>query len=125
MYFHSESTYRAPRPVYSIVINTTAHTLILYKDKVPIKTYKVAVGKPSTPTPKGTFKIVEKAINPGGPFGARWLGLNEPYGDYGIHGTNAPGLIGRDVSNGCVRMYNKDVIELSNIVPIGTVVRIM
>jgi lipoprotein-anchoring transpeptidase ErfK/SrfK len=84
-----------------------------------------AVGKPSTPTPKGTFKIVEKAINPGGPFGARWLGLNEPYGDYGIHGTNMPGLIGRDVSNGCVRMYNKDVIELSNIIPIGTVVRIM
>jgi lipoprotein-anchoring transpeptidase ErfK/SrfK len=83
------------------------------------------VGKHNTPTPKGTFKIVEKAINPGGPFGARWLGLNEPYGDYGIHGTNAPGLIGRDVSNGCVRMYNKDVIELSNIVPIGTIVRIM
>jgi lipoprotein-anchoring transpeptidase ErfK/SrfK len=59
------------------------------------------------------------------PFGARWLGLNEPYGDYGIHGTSAPGLIGIDVSNGCVRMYNKDVIELSNIVPIGTIVRIM
>jgi lipoprotein-anchoring transpeptidase ErfK/SrfK len=84
-----------------------------------------AVGKHNTPTPKGTFKIVEKAINPSAPFSLRWLGLNEPYGDYGIHGTNLPELIGRDVSNGCIRMYNWDVIELSNTVPIGTVVRIM
>jgi lipoprotein-anchoring transpeptidase ErfK/SrfK len=84
-----------------------------------------SVGKPSTPTPKGTFKIVERAINPGGPFGARWLGLSAPGGDYGIHGTNNPSSIGKAVSNGCVRMYNKDVIELAKIVPIGTVVKIV
>ncbi|WP_434296148.1 L,D-transpeptidase [Clostridium sporogenes] len=113
------------RAIYRIVINTKAHTLTLFRDNNVYKTYKVAVGKPSTPTPKGTFKIVNRAINPGGPFGARWLGLNIPYGDYGIHGTNNPSSIGKSVSNGCIRMFNNQVIELSNLVPIGTTVTIV
>ncbi len=113
------------RSNYSITINVKGHSLTLYKDKKVYKTYKVAVGKPSTPTPKGTFRIVNKAVKPGGPFGARWMGLNAPNGDYGIHGTNNPSSIGKDVSNGCIRMYNKDVIEVFNLVFIGTVVRIL
>jgi lipoprotein-anchoring transpeptidase ErfK/SrfK len=63
---------------------------------------------------------VNKAMNPGGPFGARWLGLNAPNGDYGIHGTNNPSSIGKDISNGCIRIYNNNVIELYNLVQIGT-----
>ncbi|ENJ9655493.1 L,D-transpeptidase [Clostridium botulinum] len=113
------------RAIYRIVINTKAHTLTLFRDNNVYKTYKVAVGKPSTPTPKGTSKIINRAINPGGPFGARWLGLNIPYGDYGIHGTNNPSSIGKSVSNGCIRMFNNQVIELSNLVPIGTTVTIV
>ncbi|ACO84260.1 L,D-transpeptidase [Clostridium botulinum] len=113
------------RAIYRIVINTKAHTLTLFRNNNVYKTYKVAVGKPSTPTPKGTFKIINRAINPGGPFGARWLGLNIPYGDYGIHGTNNPSSIGKSVSNGCIRMFNNQVIELSNLVPIGTTVTIV
>lgn len=117
-----ENYYRAK---YNVVVNTTNNTLKLYKDSELYKTYKVGVGKPSTPTPKGTFKIINLAVNPGGPFGARWLGLNVPGGGYGIHGTNNPSSIGFHVSNGCIRMYNKDVIELSKIVPIGTRVEIV
>ncbi|MBD5637852.1 L,D-transpeptidase [Clostridium botulinum] len=113
------------RAIYRIVINTKAHTLTLFRNNNVYKAYKVAVGKPSTPTPKGTFKIINRAINPGGPFGARWLGLNIPYGDYGIHGTNNPSSIGKSVSNGCIRMFNNQVIELSNLVPIGTTVTIV
>lgn len=113
------------RAKYRIAINTKAHTLTLYRDNKVYKTYKVAVGKASTPTPKGTFKIVNRAVNPGGPFGSRWLGLNAPNGDYGIHGTNNPSSIGKNVSNGCIRMYNRDVIELASIVPIGTIVTII
>ncbi|MDK2799240.1 MAG: hypothetical protein PWQ70_859 [Clostridiales bacterium] len=110
---------------YSITINTSARTLTLYKNGKWFKSYPVATGKPSTPTPKGTFKIKNKAVNPGGPFGARWMGLTAPGGGYGIHGTNNPGSIGKAVSNGCVRMYNKDVIELFNLIPVGTVVKII
>lgn len=113
------------RSIYSIKINTKSHSLTLFRNNIIYRNYKVAVGKPSTPTPKGIFKIIDLAVNPGGPFGARWLGLNAPYGDYGIHGTNNPSSIGKSVSNGCIRMFNRDVIELSNIVPIGTVVVII
>lgn len=113
------------RVSYRIVINVKNHTLTLYRNNASFKTYPVAVGKASSPTPKGNFKIINKATNPGGPFGARWLGLNAPYGDYGIHGTNNPSSIGKNISNGCIRMYNKDVIELASLVPIGTVVQII
>lgn len=113
------------RSIYSIKINTKSHSLTLFRNNIIYRSYKVAVGKPSTPTPKGIFKIIDLAVNPGGPFGARWLGLNAPYGDYGIHGTNNPSSIGKSVSNGCIRMFNRNVIELSSIIPIGTVVVII
>lgn len=107
---------------YSITVNISTRTLTLYRNGQWVKSYPVAVGKPSTPTPKGTFTIINKAVNPGGPFGSRWMGLSKPH--YGIHGTNNPSSIGKAVSNGCIRMYNKDVNELYNLVPIGTVVKI-
>ncbi len=113
------------RVVYKITINTQAHILTLFRDNIVYRTYPVAVGKPSSPTPRGTFRIINRAVNPGGPFGVRWLGLNAPNGDYGIHGTNNPSSIGKNISNGCIRMFNNDVLELSNLVSIGTVVNII
>jgi len=109
---------------YSIIINRASHTLSLYKNGKLVKKYPVAVGKPSTPTPTGHYKIINKELNPGGPFGVRWMGLNVPGGGYGIHGTNNPNSIGKDISHGCIRMYNNDVIELNNLVQIGTPVTI-
>jgi lipoprotein-anchoring transpeptidase ErfK/SrfK len=72
----------------------------------------------ATPSPIGTFSIATKKPNPGGPFGVMWMGLSAPH--YGIHGTNNPSSIGGFVSHGCIRMYNQDVLQLANIVPIGT-----
>lgn len=111
------------RPAYKILINTVARTLTLYENGKIYKVYPVAVGKPSTPTPKGNFTIANKAVNPGGPFGVRWLGLS--ISGYGIHGTNDPSSIGKAVSHGCVRLHNANVIELYNLVPIGTPVNIV
>lgn len=110
-------------PSYQIVIDTSKHRLSLFLNRTFSKSYLVSVGKPKTPTPKGNFIIINKAVNPGGPFGARWLGLNKK--GIGIHGTNNPSSIGKKVSNGCIRMYNIDVIELFNTVPIGTLVKIV
>ncbi|WP_160677484.1 L,D-transpeptidase [Clostridium sp. C8-1-8] len=124
-YRFSEDYYDYYRATYRITINTADHTLTLYKNDIVFKSYPVAVGKASTPTPKGTFKIINKAVNPGGPFGSRWMGLNATSGDYGIHGTNNPSSIGKNISNGCIRMFNNNVIELFNLVPIGTVVKIV
>ncbi len=81
----------------------------------------VAVGKASTPTPKGIWIVVDKAVW-GGAFGARWMGMSVPWGRYGIHGTNRPGSIGYNASAGCVRMFNRDVTALYRVVPVGTLV---
>jgi len=121
--FLSDSYYA--RVQYKITVNRAAHTLSLFKDGRLFRTYPVAIGKMLTPTPKGTYRIINKALNPGGPYGARWLGLSIPGGGYGIHGTNNPKSIGKNVSHGCIRMYNKDVMELFKYVTVGTPVRII
>lgn len=108
--------------IFSINISTIAKILTLYRNGILFKTYPVATGKPTTPTPIGSFTIVNKQVNPGGPFGTRWMGLSKPH--YGIHGTNNPASIGTSSSNGCVRMYNNDVEDLFNYVSVGTSVRI-
>ena len=69
-------------------------------------------------TPTGNFIIINKAPNPGGPFGTMWMSLSKEH--YGIHGTNNPSSIGKFVSKGCIRMYNSDVEELASIIPLGT-----
>ncbi|MFC7372797.1 L,D-transpeptidase [Fictibacillus iocasae] len=107
---------------YEIFVSLSRHSLALTRDGKVIKRYPVGVGKMLTPTPHGTHTIINKAPNPGGPYGAMWMGLSEPH--YGIHGTNNPSSIGKNVSKGCIRMQNKDVLELSKIVPIGTKVYI-
>jgi lipoprotein-anchoring transpeptidase ErfK/SrfK len=41
-------------------------------------------------------------------------------GEYAIHGTNRPASVGGFVSYGCIRMYNRDIVELYRLVAIGT-----
>lgn len=110
---------------YYIIINTYQRTLTLYKDGKPYKRYPVAIGKPTTRSPVGEWAIIGKSKDWGGGFGTRWLGLNVPWGIYGIHGTNKPGSIGRAASHGCIRMFNRDVEELYDIVPVKTRVKII
>jgi len=109
---------------YTIFIDIEGKVLFLLKNGEVIKKYPVAVGKENTPSPIGHWKIVSKGAWGGG-FGERWLGLNVPWGKYGIHGTNKPGSIGYNASHGCIRMYNKDIKELYDIVPYGTSVIIV
>lgn len=107
-----------------IYIDLWENTLYLIKDNEVINQFKVSPGTDGSPTPIGTFKIVEKSQDWGGGFGTRWLGLDVPWGKYGIHGTNKPWLIGERVSSGCIRMFNDDVEKLYLNVPIGTTVHI-
>lgn len=105
-----------------IVISLAERRLYLFDNGKIIRSYPVAVGKPETPTPVGDFEIRHKLMNPGGPFGTRWMSF-KPH--YGIHGTNRPSLIGQAVSHGCVRMLNRDVEELYPMVQVGTAVSII
>lgn len=107
-----------------LVIDPASRQISVYTGGQLTKTYPVAVGKPLTPTPAGDYKVVNKVINPGGILGTRWMGLNIPGGNYGIHGTSNPSSIGNKVSAGCIRMHNKNVEELFPQVPVGTPVHI-
>ncbi|MCK4422648.1 MAG: L,D-transpeptidase family protein [Candidatus Omnitrophica bacterium] len=100
------------------------------------KTYSVSTGLDNS-TPAGVFKIETKLIDPPwyrqgvvipasspeNALGSRWLGFNLK--GYGIHGTIEPETIGKQITNGCVRMLNKDVEELFDLVPKGTEVTIV
>lgn len=112
----------APSPI-EIIINVGAKRLTVYRNGSIYREYIVATGKPETPTPIGVFEVVNKEIDPGGPYGTRWLGLSAK--GYGIHGTNNPASIGTAASNGCIRMYNEDIETLFDITVVGTPVRIL
>ena len=58
-----------------IVINLAQRRLTLIRNGVEVASYPVAIGKPTTPTPVGEFRILNKALNPGGVFGTRWMGF--------------------------------------------------
>lgn len=109
-------------PNYRIIVDLSDRMLYLLDDNVVVRGFPVGIGTMLTPTPEGEYTIVNKEPNPGGPFGAYWLGLSRPH--YGIHGTNDPSSIGYEVSHGCIRMYNQDVVVLAARVPIGTRVTI-
>lgn len=108
-----------------IEIEVSKRQLTLFEDDKVVKQYPVAVGKSSTPSPLGEWKVAHKALNWGNGFGTRWMGLNVPWGIFGIHGTNKPGSIGTFASHGCIRMLNRHVEELYPLVPQGTRVRIV
>jgi lipoprotein-anchoring transpeptidase ErfK/SrfK len=121
---------------FSIVVDKSQNTLILKTDEEIIKTYTVSTGVNNS-TPVGNFKITSKLTNPtwfktgavvpaGSPeniLGSCWLGFN--LSGYGIHGTTEPQSLGKQVTEGCVRMANPDVEELYTIIPIGTEVTIV
>lgn len=107
------------QPEYLILIHIDEKILYLYKDGECIKEYPIASGKPEWPSPIGKWEIIDKG-DWGEGFGGRWMGLNVKWGKYGIHGTTNRSSIGRSASHGCIRMFNKDIKELYNIVSIGT-----
>lgn len=105
---------------FELRIDLSSPMLKVYQDGKLYRTFAVALGKPETQTPIGTWHIVQKAENWGKGFGTRWLGLDVSWGTYGIHGTNRLASIGHYSSHGCVRMRNGDVEQLYKMIPIGT-----
>jgi LysM repeat protein len=119
----------------SLLVDKSDYTLTILLNGHFIKQYPVGIGK-SNKTPVGEFIVDNKLINPtwyspegvypyGNPknvLGTRWIGFedrNDLYG-YGIHGTADPDSIGKDMSNGCIRMRNENVEELFDFVKAKT-----
>ena len=126
----------ADKTTRTIVVSLEDHKLALIEDGQVKKVYPVAVGKPSTPSPAGTFTIERRVMNPtyshngrivppgpGNPVGTRWMGLSIK--GYGIHGTNEPKSIGKAASHGCIRMARADIEELYGLVEVGDTVELV
>jgi L,D-transpeptidase ErfK/SrfK len=110
----------------------------------PIESFPIAVGKPGTETPTGSFHVEELVVDPdftkydrtvdpprivkrippgakNNPLGKRWIGITHgPTWTLGIHGTPQPELLGKAVSGGCIRMRNEDVVRIYERVELGT-----
>lgn len=102
---------------YLLWVDIPAKTLIVYEHQREIRRYPVATGAWDTPTPIGQFFINSRFAGEMSGFGTCFLGLNVPWGQYGIHGTNKPNSIGANASHGCVRMHVRDAEELYALVP--------
>jgi hypothetical protein len=125
------------RMPFRVLINESLNTLTVEGPDGVIVSAKVALGTNNTPTPTGLFYVKEivPQSNPNGGLGPIALGLSGlseelrnysgGYGRVAIHGTNAPGKLGNDVSHGCIRMDNPTILRLAKLLPIGTPVEII
>jgi len=124
------------RPARKIVVRIPDRKLEVVESGKVVRICPTAVGKPSTPSPSGEYKLVQRLTNPtwyyqgkvvppgkANPLGTRWLGLS--VAGYGIHGTNVPTSIGHNVSHGCIRMKNQDVEQLFEMVEVGDAVELV
>jgi len=134
---------KIPQGSFSALVQKRAHRLIVFLNGHYIKEYPVGIGAPVSPTPVGKFVVANnKQVNPtwtapdgnvykyGDPrniLGTRWLGFVETdaYQGYGIHGTNDAATIGKDVSNGCIRMLRTDVEEVFSMLMPGDTVQVV
>jgi len=127
-----------------IVINLPQRLLFLLHDRSVVRQYPIAPGRPTWPTPIGTFevvqmlekptwyvpksiqeewaragKVVKTSVPPGpnNPLGRNWIGLSFP--SLGIHGTNAPLSIYDFQSSGCIRLHSDDAEDLYGRLSVG------
>lgn len=122
------------RPVHKEIVILRGKRVLELRERgrVLLRT-KVVVGAPGMETPLGTFYVIW-GFRPPNPFlgvhafaTSAYSSLSEwPGGGIvGIHGTNAPQLLGQAVSHGCVRVSNRAVLILKRHVKPGTPVRIL
>lgn len=119
-----------------VIVDLTTRTLQVLEGDQPIFETAVGVGSPSAPTPEGTFFVTDavRLTNPSGPWGPYAFGLsarsdtvtefNGGDGIIGIHGTNRPNSIGEAQSLGCVRLPNEVMLQLAELVSVGSPVTI-
>ena len=121
---------------YRIEVDLSEFQLTAYENDEEVLQAEAAIGTGGTPTPTGLFftTILAKPESPTSPYGKYAYGLSAYSevltsfaggdGQVAIHGTNQPGLIGSQVSHGCVRVDNGTITKLARLIPLGTPVRI-
>jgi hypothetical protein len=118
-----------------LVIDRRRLRATLFRSGRAVFRTRVGVGKPSTPTPAGRFYVRERLRGYAigtiyGPVALGTSAYSEKLTDWpggavvGIHGTNQPGLIPGRPSHGCVRMRNRAILRLAQLMPVGTPIEI-
>jgi lipoprotein-anchoring transpeptidase ErfK/SrfK len=120
-----------------VEISLSQHRLRYWSGTSLLLDEPVALGTARTPTPPGSFfvDVIAKPPNPRGAYGPYQVSITAfsevlhsfdgGVGQLAIHGTNRPDLIGRNVSNGCIRVSNAAITVLAEHVAIGTPVDIV
>jgi lipoprotein-anchoring transpeptidase ErfK/SrfK len=113
-----------------LVVDRSALTATLFRNGKRVFRAAVGIGRPQWPTPSGEFYIRNRLREFKSPFygplafgtSARSSVLTDwPAGGFvGIHGTDRPDLLPGQVSHGCIRMRNEDILELGRLMPVGT-----
>jgi lipoprotein-anchoring transpeptidase ErfK/SrfK len=139
-FMRQEVRYDSAEPTGTVIINTNERMLYLVQGQGKALRYGIGVGRPGF-TWSGVHHVSQKREwpdwtppqemlrrrpdlpphmdgGPDNPLGARALYLGSTL--YRIHGSNEPWTIGTQVSSGCIRMRNEDVIDLYERVKIGT-----
>lgn len=122
---------------YRLVVSLRAHTVTVWRAATKIRVVRAGVGRAALPTPPGRYYLAAllRQPDPAGPYGPYAFGLSAYStvlrrfgagpGQIGIHGTNEPATLGGDVSHGCIRVGNRDIVFLARLLPLGTPVRIV
>jgi lipoprotein-anchoring transpeptidase ErfK/SrfK len=118
-----------------IVVDLSAHRLTLFRRNRAVLRTTVGIGAAATPTPTGHFYVNQRLVPSykDGPWGPSALGVSafSPVlrtwtqgGPIGIHGTNDPSSVGRNVSHGCIRVENSVMNRLFSATHAGSPVLI-
>lgn len=122
---------------FRITVDVTERRFTLYRAGEVVMESPVAVGATDTPTPGGVFYVKELLQPPDpntvyGPYAFGLSGFSNVLDSFaggegviGIHGTDDPDAIGREVSHGCIRLPNDRITELVGVLPLGTPVAIL
>jgi len=120
----------------TVIVDLSDRTLSYYVAEEEIVSTTVAIGTGGNPTPTGSFFVTDNVTlaNPNSVWGPHALGLsarsdtitefNGGDGIVGIHGTNRPESIGNAASLGCVRVPNEVIVQLHEMIQVGTPVHI-
>ena len=122
--------------VHQVEVDLSSRTARLLRDGRTERSWPVGIGRDNTPTPTGRFYITVKLRPPqiSRVYGAWALGISgysdvldqfgTGDGQIALHGTSDPSDLGREVSNGCIRLANDAITSLAETLPLGSPVTI-
>lgn len=124
-----------------LVIRLSDRRVYVYEKEQVTASFPIAIGRSGWETPTGDFEVIDMRNNPvwehpftgavippgpENPLGSRWIGFWTDGTNYiGFHGTPDEDSVGQAASHGCIRMYDRDVVVLFDMVEVGTPVSVV